>query len=157
AGGVVQVVCAGDYGRKGQVAIELVKHPQLELLRVRLALGAESELEALESALAAAQVTHQRDGNALLFRDPPANPISVEGSEAALTDVPPPNPLRPRRLGHLNLKAPDPPATAGFYQDVLGMRLSEQIGEALFFLRFGSDHHNVGLRPGGCGELHHLG
>jgi catechol 2,3-dioxygenase-like lactoylglutathione lyase family enzyme len=67
------------------------------------------------------------------------------------------DPLRPRRLGHVNLKAPDPPAAAAFYAEVLGLRLSEQIGEHLFFLRLATEHHNVGLRGGDRADLHHLG
>ena len=32
------------------------------------------------------------------------------------------------------------------------MRLSEQIGDGLYFLRIATEHHNVGLRPGESGE-----
>ena len=35
--------------------------------------------------------------------------------------------------------------------------MSEQIGEGLYFLRVGSEHHDVGLRGGTRRELHHLG
>jgi len=153
--GVVRVICAGDYGSRGQVAIELVEHPGLELLRARFALGS-GTLEELEAVLAAAGVEHDRDAGGLHFSDPAGNRLSVEPGDAALTDLPPANPLRPRRLGHVNMKAPAPPVAAAFYREILGMRLSEQIGEALFFLRLGSEHHSVGLRPGGRGELHHL-
>jgi catechol 2,3-dioxygenase-like lactoylglutathione lyase family enzyme len=40
---------------------------------------------------------------------------------------------------------------------VLGLRLSEQIADHLFFLRLATEHHNVGLRGGDCADLHHLG
>src|SRR5439155_5901761 len=89
--------------------------------------------------------------------DPAGNRLAFVRTPERQSEPPPYDPLRPRRLGHVNLKAPDPPATAAFYADVLGLRLSEQIGENLFFLRIGSEHHNVALRPGGRGELHHLG
>jgi catechol 2,3-dioxygenase-like lactoylglutathione lyase family enzyme len=157
-GGAWHVLCAGDYGPQGQLAIELVAHERLELLRVRFAVGAGDSVEAVVAALDAAGVAHEAaaDG-AVHFADPAGNPLSVEPATAALVPLPAPGALRPRRLGHLNLKAPSAPAAAAFYQDVLGMRLSEQIGEALFFLRLGSEHHNLGIRPGGAGELHHLG
>jgi catechol 2,3-dioxygenase-like lactoylglutathione lyase family enzyme len=157
AGDAIEVVCYGDYGPDGQVAIELVEHPELELLRTRFALGAGTELSSMAGVLDAAGVAYEQDGDALLFADPAGNPLSVEPSTAAVANAPAHHSLRPRRLGHLNLKAPDAPAAAAFYQDVLGMRLSEQIGDALFFLRLASEHHNLGLRPGGRGELHHLG
>lgn len=156
-GAVVEVVCAGDYGPDGQVAIELAEHPQLELLRTRFAVGAGTELDAVAEVLSEAGVDHEKADRALLFADPAGNPLAVELAGAALAGAPPHHSLRPRRLGHLNLKAPDAPAAAAFYQDVLGMRLSEQIGDNLFFLRLASEHHNLGLRPGRRGELHHLG
>lgn len=60
----------------------------------------------------------------------------------------PPSPLRPRRLGHVNLAVPDAPAAAAFYADALGLALSERVGDLLYFLRAGSDHHNLGVRGG---------
>jgi catechol 2,3-dioxygenase-like lactoylglutathione lyase family enzyme len=127
--------CEGDYGRRGQSAIEL------------------REAEALELVEIVFELDDERDP----LDDPAGNHLVFLHTSARKRDPPPYDPLRPRRLGHVNLKAPDPPATAAFYADVLGLRLSEQIGENLYFLRIGSEHHNVALRPGPRGELHHLG
>lgn len=70
----------------------------------------------------------------------------------------PPSPLRPRRFGHTNLMTLDPTRTAGLLRDVLGLRLSEQIGEGLYFLRIGPEHHNIGVRgtAKGIAGVHHL-
>lgn len=69
----------------------------------------------------------------------------------------PPSPLRPRGLGHVNLSVPDAPAAAAFYADALGLSLSERVGQLLYFLRAGSDHHNVGVRGGGTRVgVHHV-
>ena len=70
----------------------------------------------------------------------------------------PPSPLRPRRLGHVNLKVPDPRRTMELIGDVLGLRLSEQIGEDFYFLRIGPEHHNLGIRGGSqAPSVHHVG
>ncbi|MGH9026112.1 MAG: VOC family protein, partial [Acidimicrobiia bacterium] len=65
--------------------------------------------------------------------------------------------VRPRRLGHVNLKVPEPPRSAGFYGDTLALKLTEQLGDMLFFLRVGSDHHNLAFRPTpGSPNVHHV-
>lgn len=67
-------------------------------------------------------------------------------------------PIRPRRLGHVNVTVADPAASVDCFVDLLGLRLSEQIGEAFYFLRVGSEHHNLGIRTGGPQPgAHHLG
>jgi catechol 2,3-dioxygenase-like lactoylglutathione lyase family enzyme len=149
-------LCDGDYGARGQAAIELRPHPATELLRATFEVAEGYDLEALAGRLAAAGLASApTPAGGLAFADPARNPLACEPAVAVAK--PGFAPLRPRRLGHLNLKAPDPPAAAAFYRDVLGLRLSEQIGDALFFLRIAAEHHNVGLRPGDRGALHHLG
>jgi catechol 2,3-dioxygenase-like lactoylglutathione lyase family enzyme len=157
ADGTWTVLCEGDYGERGQAAIVLQRGDAdgVSLREVTFEVGPAYDWDALRARLAAANVVaaEQRDGVA--FADPGGVPLAV----VAARDVTAPtyDALRPRRLGHLNLKAPDAPATAAFYADVLGLRLSEQIGEGLYFLRIATEHHNVGLRGGERGELHHLG
>jgi len=149
-------LCDGDYGPSGQAAIALREHPATALLRVTFEAAGDYDLTALADRLSSAGIASApTPAGGLAFADPAGNPLAVE--PAAEIACPEPAALRPRRLGHLNLKAPDPPAAAAFYTDVLGMRLSEQIGDALYFLRIAAEHHNVGIRPGAAGELHHLG
>lgn len=158
AGDGFVAACAGDYGERGQDAITVTAHDGTELLQATFEVAAAYDLDALRARLAAAGIEStgtERGGVA--FADPAGNPLACERADTLTTAVPEASSLRPRRLGHLNLKAPDPVAAAGFYTDALGMRLSEQIGDGLFFLRIASEHHNVGIRPGGRGELHHLG
>jgi len=148
--------CEGDYGAGGQAAVELRPHPVTELLRATFEVADSYDLEALSGRLAAAGIPYDTTpAGGLAFADPAGNPLACEPARAVAK--PAFAALRPRRLGHVNLKTPDPPAAAAFYMDVLGLRLSEQIGDALFFLRIAAEHHNVGLRPGDAGALHHLG
>ncbi len=50
-------------------------------------------------------------------------------------------PLRPTKLGHIAAFAPDLASMQGFYQDLLGFRWSDTIGDFFVFLRCNSDHH----------------
>jgi catechol 2,3-dioxygenase-like lactoylglutathione lyase family enzyme len=68
----------------------------------------------------------------------------------------PPSSIRPRRLGHVNILTPDPAAVVEAMVEGFGLRLSEQIGEAFYFLRIGSEHHNIGVRAGAVGGAHHV-
>jgi catechol 2,3-dioxygenase-like lactoylglutathione lyase family enzyme len=152
------IVCDGDYGPDAQTAIELRRADQTALVELVLEVGDEHQLGPIaERAAAAGASPSGEDGAGVVFVEPSGLTIRCIHSQARRTAMPTPNELRPRRLGHVNLKTPDPPSTAAFWQEAFGMRLSEQIGDRLFFLRIGSEHHNVGLRPGATGELHHLG
>lgn len=155
--GAIVASCSGDYGPQGQAAIELRRADQLTLLEVIWDVPAEYDLSSLEARLRAAGVTAQPREGGCAFTDPAGIPMACVRAGGRPNPAPPHEPLRPRRLGHVNLKAPDPGAAAAFYQDVLGLRLSEQIGEGLYFLRLATEHHNVGLRGGEQGDLHHLG
>ena len=62
----------------------------------------------------------------------------------------------PRRLGHVNSLTSDIDANAAFYTDVLGMRVSDWLGEAGVWLHIGSEHHVMALVDMGYAHFHHL-
>ena len=149
--------CAGDYGPTGQAAIELRRADRLTLLQVFWEVPLAYDLSSLEARLRAVALPATRREDAVAFTDPAGIPMVCIRASARQRPTPPHEPLRPRRLGHVNLKTADPEAAAAFHRQVLGLRLSEQIGDDLYFLRIGTEHHNLGLRGGDGGELHHLG
>lgn len=65
---------------------------------------------------------------------------------------------RPLRLGHLIKFTPDVTRSIEFYTQALGMKVSDQAGDVLAFLRCGSggDHHVLGLAKSSHSGLHHL-
>ena len=65
--------------------------------------------------------------------------------------------VHPRRLSHILLFTADVPAALAFYNDVLGLRLSDRSGDVIAFMHgaHGSDHHLVALAKSGGGGLHH--
>ncbi|MFI6956557.1 VOC family protein [Nocardia sp. NPDC050408] len=152
--GRLLAVCDGEYGSgRGQGAIELVAGDELVVDKLIFALPADAELDQLQRMLGGSRT----DTSLELVE--PATQVTVVfevGAQLAVA-VPDASVLRPRRMGHVNLKSPQPAETASFFQDVIGLRLSEYIGDALFWLRTDTEHHNVALRPGGPRAVHHLG
>jgi catechol-2,3-dioxygenase len=55
------------------------------------------------------------------------------------------NSLRPKRLGHMVLMVRDIHRSAKFYTEVLGLKVSDWIGDQMVFLRAGADHHDLAL------------
>lgn len=50
-------------------------------------------------------------------------------------------PLRPTKLGHVAAFTPDLGQVQSFYQDLLGFRWSDTVGDFFVFLRCNADHH----------------
>jgi catechol 2,3-dioxygenase-like lactoylglutathione lyase family enzyme len=66
---------------------------------------------------------------------------------------------RPRKLGHLLKFSTDINRDAAFYTELLGMKLSDRIGDDMvLFLRCGgdSDHHTLAIAHSEAPGLHHL-
>ena len=66
-------------------------------------------------------------------------------------------PLRPTKLGHVAAFAPDLARMQGFYQDLLGFRWSDTIGDFFVFLRCNGDHHAANFMQSSRRQgLHHI-
>jgi catechol 2,3-dioxygenase len=67
------------------------------------------------------------------------------------------HPVRPLYLSHILLFSADVEAATHFYEEVLGLRLSDRSGAVIAFLHtpHGSDHHLLALAKAGGGGLHH--
>lgn len=56
-----------------------------------------------------------------------------------------PRSIRVRKLGHLVLAVRDLDRSIKFYEDVLGLQVSDRIADDLCFMRCGQDHHDLAL------------
>jgi catechol 2,3-dioxygenase-like lactoylglutathione lyase family enzyme len=65
-------------------------------------------------------------------------------------------PGAPRRLGHVNNLTAHMSESSDFYVDVLGMRLSDRLGEQGAWFHVNSDHHVLALMDLGHSHFHHL-
>jgi catechol 2,3-dioxygenase-like lactoylglutathione lyase family enzyme len=64
--------------------------------------------------------------------------------------------IQPRRFGHPMLTCEDTTATVDFFIDVLGLRLSDDVGEGtLVFMRCSVEHHGMGVAKGPRAGLNH--
>ncbi|WP_250514646.1 VOC family protein [Caballeronia sp. INDeC2] len=65
--------------------------------------------------------------------------------------------VQPNRLSHVLLFTSDVDAARRFYEDVMGLRLSDHSGSIIAFMhgRHGSDHHLIALAKSDGAGLHH--
>lgn len=65
--------------------------------------------------------------------------------------------VRPRRLSHALMFSPDVIAATKFYEDALGLRLSDRSEDVVAFMHgvHGSDHHLIALAKSNAGGMHH--
>jgi hypothetical protein len=64
-------------------------------------------------------------------------------------------PVRPRKLGHVDLGSTDLEASQRFFIDGVGFKVSDTIAGLASFLRCSTDHHNLLVQPAPVALLHH--
>jgi catechol-2,3-dioxygenase len=64
--------------------------------------------------------------------------------------------LHPRKLQHFNYLTADTPRLADWYQRVLGLGISDWIGDGAVWLHADRDHHVVAFLDKGYSHIHHL-
>ena len=65
--------------------------------------------------------------------------------------------LRPRKLGHINRLTADLAASSRFYTEVLGMEVSDYLGDAGIWFHVNSEHHQLALVNMDTARFHHFG
>ena len=63
--------------------------------------------------------------------------------------------LRPRKLGHINRLTGDMEAVTRFHTDVLGMEISDYLGDAGTWFHVNAEHHQMALVNTGRPHVHH--
>ena len=61
-----------------------------------------------------------------------------------------------RRLGHVAISVPNIEETVAFYENIVGLEVSDR-SEGAVFLRCNAEHHCLAIYPGEKRQLHHLG
>ncbi len=92
----------------------------------------------------------------LCFTDPKGTAIELFSEPRFVPKGPALGGAVSQKLGHLAFVVPDPNAMAQFYQQVLGFRVSDWIGDYFVFLRCGPDHHTVNFLKGPNSKMHHI-
>ncbi|MND29075.1 Manganese-dependent 2,3-dihydroxybiphenyl 1,2-dioxygenase [compost metagenome] len=114
------------------------------------------------------------DGVGLWFRDPDGNLVQVKVGAKHMPDARAPTSdvahglrgagtrdavpqVRPRRLSHVLLFSPDVPRAVAFYEQALGLKLSDHSQDIIAFThaRHGCDHHLVAFCKSSAKGFHH--
>ncbi len=145
--------------------LTLVQHDTTELLGVGYRAVSAAAIETAAERLAALGVDVTRRGgtdadqltNGITFRDPAGVRFDLyEEMQQLGTPLNDPDVGFSRNL-HAVVFVPDPIELAGFYQDVLGFRRSDQVGDIVIFLRSANRfHHSLALARGARVGLDHF-
>ncbi len=120
-------------------------------------------LDAAAGRLERLGVEHRRDDGSLWLHDPDGQ--GIELVPYAMADDPRPPIARsthttpgfhPRKLGHVNSLTGDLEGMVQFYCEVLGMRVTDRLGDEGAWLHINADHHTVALVGKGFAHFHHL-
>ena len=88
-------------------------------------------------------------GYAARFFDPDGRALEVScETERRVARALAPGEAIPVGLSHVVLHSPDHKSLLKFYEDVLGFKLSDWIGEFMVFLRCNPAHHRLAIMPG---------
>ncbi len=79
------------------------------------------------------------------------NPFPDVGRQTATLPV-----GRPRKLGHVNVLAPDVAAMRTFYTEVLGMYVTDWLGNEGLWLHVNADHHVMAVVGKSPAHFHHI-
>lgn len=94
--------------------------------------------------------------DALVFEDPKGTRLQLFRSWKFLGDHHTVPGVGPMKLGHVAFVTPDVHTVTKFYEDVLGFRISDWIGDYFSFMRCGADHHTVNFVKGDKTQLAHI-
>jgi catechol 2,3-dioxygenase-like lactoylglutathione lyase family enzyme len=108
-------------------------------------------------------VDYERRDDGLHLSDPDGNRVQLVPYRVA--DDPRPDVgretddlpgFRPRKLGHTNFLTGDLAGQTAFYTDVLGMRITDRLGDAGIWFHVNADHHTLAFVDKGHAHLHHI-
>jgi len=145
------------------VAIELLGGGEPGFDHVAWELASDCSLEDALADLGALGVESQRADDHVELRDVEGNALHLlpyrEPASRFVAHVRPATgmrPGRPRKLGHVNFLTGQIQEQARFYQDVLGMGLTDWLGDDGCWLHIGPEHHVMAFVNKGYAHLHHM-
>jgi catechol-2,3-dioxygenase len=143
-------------------ALELVRAESPGHLHTGFQLARDCDLDEARAHLEAAAVPFEEDEGSLFLADPDGRGLQLMPyriGDPYVAHARPSTTVRPgapRRLGHVNHLTSRLGESFDFYVDVLGMRLSDRLGEQGCWFSVNSDHHVLALMDLGTSHFHHL-
>jgi catechol 2,3-dioxygenase-like lactoylglutathione lyase family enzyme len=143
-------------------ALELIEEGAPGFDHHAFELGRDCTLDAAAGRLDELRVAYERRDDALHLADAdgfgvelvPHRPGAVKPDVARTTSELPG--FRPRKLGHTNFLTGDLAAQTAFYTDVLGLRVTDRLGDEGTWLHCNGDHHVLALVGKDTPHIHHV-
>jgi catechol 2,3-dioxygenase-like lactoylglutathione lyase family enzyme len=162
----------------GSEQLGVVHHPVRTLLTLGIGADDHDDLARIGAALRGLNVPSRIEGDQLRTNEPvtqvevvvsiaprikqkstPVPPYNTPGNIARPNVRAPsilrPEPVRPRRLGHVAIGSVDRATSQRFFTEGLGFKLSDEVRDCASFLRCSADHHNVVVQQAPVNFLHH--
>ncbi|MBN9080244.1 MAG: glyoxalase [Rhizobiales bacterium 62-17] len=155
-----RAILASKLGQES-VVLETADHADLQRISFQVAPG--TDLKALAQKLQKEGVASDRQSDptpgiadCLTFTDPKGTTVEIfsdcqfhkrDASEGGV------NPLK---IGHVASRVNDVQKVAKFYQEFLGFRVSDWLGDHFVFMRCGIEHHTVNFVQYETQRLHHV-
>lgn len=162
----------------GGQQLRVVHSPYRRLVSLGVGVDDPDDLDRIGSSLAGLDVAARRDGDTLRAVDPttqldvvvsvasrivqeptPAPPYNAPGDAerpgVRAPGILRPDPVRPRKLGHVVFGSVDQAATQRFFTHGLGFKISDEAPGLAAFMRCSTDHHNVLVQQAPVTFLHH--
>ena len=147
----------------GQLAIELQEGAQARCSKLSFEVAPNADFAYLQKNLSGHGVKSELRSDSvpgqpkvLTFQDPKGTTIELFNQWSYLGNQEQVVGVGPLKLGHVAFTVPDPKATADFYAQVLGFRMSDWIGDFFVFMRCNADHHTVNFIAGKSNNMHHI-
>jgi catechol 2,3-dioxygenase-like lactoylglutathione lyase family enzyme len=143
-------------------ALELLRSASPGHLHTGFELARDCGVDAARDHLDALGVPYEEREGSLFVSDPDGRGVELMPYRAddplvaharASTRV---RPGAPRRLGHVNCLTARLEESTDFYVEVLGMRLTDRLGDQGRWFHVNSDHHVMALIDVGASHFHHL-
>ena len=149
--------------RLGQEAVILEQGDHADLQRVAFQVAPGDDLGEMAAKLRAEGVACERRSDltpgvadALVFTDPKGTQIEVYADYRFHPRDKSDGGVNPLKIGHVASRVHDVQKIAKFYQDILGFRVSDWMGDHFVFMRCGVDHHTVNFVRYETQRLHHV-
>lgn len=147
----------------GQECVTLEAGDLADLRRVGFQIASADDLEIIQKRLKAVGVPFHRRSDVsfglkdtLCFNDPKGTVVEVFTESVFHPQEKFGHGIDPLKLGHVASRVRDPRKVSEFYQDILGFRVSDWVGDHFVFMRCGVDHHTVNFAQFDQERLHHV-
>lgn len=144
-------------------SLELIQSGEPGFDHVAYELSRRVSLDDAAAHLRSAGISLQMESASLVLQDPDGNRIQLVPYQESLdfrpdiarsSDVVPG--FRPRKLGHVNFLTGNHRGQVDFYTGILGMRVTDYLGDEGTWLHINADHHVMALVNKGYAHIHHF-